>query len=69
MKYLVCGAGTIGTTYAYLLSQVHDVDMFVKYEQVEKLSKGVVIALKNLAKKSEKYEKNDFLSELCDGNR
>lgn len=60
MKYLVCGAGTIGTTYAYLLSQVHDVDMFVKYEQVEKLSKGVVIALKNLAKKSEKYEKTIF---------
>ena len=52
MKYLVCGAGTIGTTYEYLLSQVHDVDMFVKYEQVEKLPKGVVIALKNLAKKS-----------------
>mgnify|MGYP001851529503 FL=1 len=45
MKYLVYGAGTMGTTYAYLLSRVHDVDMFVKYEQVEKLSKRVVIAL------------------------
>lgn len=68
MKYLVCGAGTIGTTYAYLLSQVHDVDMFVKYEQVEKLSKGVVIALKNLAK-NQRNTKKRFLSELCDGNR
>lgn len=60
MKYLVCGAGTIGTTYAYLLSQVHDVDMFVKYEQVEKLSKGIVIALKDLSKKSAIYEKTIF---------
>ncbi len=60
MKYLVYGAGTIGTTYAYLLSQVHDVDMFVKHEQVEKISKGVVIALKDLSKKSNVYEKTIF---------
>lgn len=60
MKYLVCGAGTIGTTYAYLLSQVHDVDMFVKHEQVEKISKGVVIALKDLTQKSNVYEEAIF---------
>lgn len=60
MKYLVCGAGTIGTTYAYLLSQVHDVDMLVKHEQVKRLSNGVRIALKDLSKKSDIYEKTIF---------
>lgn len=56
MKYLVCGAGTIGTTYAYLLSKVHEVDLFVKREQAERMEKGVVIALKDLTKKSNEYE-------------
>lgn len=60
MKYLVCGAGTIGTTYAYLLSQAHDVDMLVKHEQSEKFSLGVNIALKDLKKKSNVYENTIF---------
>lgn len=56
MKYLVYGAGTIGTIYAYLLSQAHEVDIFVKQERFEKISRGVSIALKDLRKDSNLYE-------------
>lgn len=60
MKYLVYGAGTIGTIYAYLLSQAHEVDLFVKQEQLERMSKGVLIALKDLRKRSNLYEERVF---------
>ena len=60
MKYLICGAGTIGLTYAYLLSQAHEVDVFVKREQLEKISKGVSIALKDLRKQSDFRESTIF---------
>lgn len=55
MKYLVYGAGTIGTTYAYLLSQTHDVDLLVKQEQFFKISKGINIAFKDLRKRADTY--------------
>lgn len=60
MRYLVFGAGTIGTVYAYLLSQAHEVDIFVKQEQFEKISKGLVVALKDLRKHSDLYEERVF---------
>ncbi|MDD3339315.1 MAG: 2-dehydropantoate 2-reductase N-terminal domain-containing protein [Lachnospiraceae bacterium] len=60
MKYLVYGAGTIGTVYAYLLSRVHEVDILVKQEQVERISGGVDLTLKDLKKKSDIHEKKVF---------
>ena len=60
MKFLVYGAGTIGTIYAYLLSQAHDVDLLVKPEQFDRISKGVTIAMKDLRTQEESYEEEVF---------
>lgn len=60
MKYLIYGAGTIGVTYAWLLSQKHEVDVLVKPERLEEFSKGIFINLKDLRKNSTKYEKFVF---------
>ncbi len=57
MKYLIYGAGTIGITYAWLLSQKHDIDVLVKLENVEKVSKKFIINAKDLTKKAKNYEK------------
>lgn len=61
MKYLIYGAGTIGITYAWLLSQKHEVDIFVKPERLEEVSNGVAMHVKDLRKKSTEYEKGVFL--------
>lgn len=60
MRYLIFGAGTIGTVYAYLLSQAHEVDVFVKQEQFEKISQGRIVAIKDLRKQSDLYEERAF---------
>lgn len=60
MKYLIYGAGTIGITYGWLLSQKHTVDIFVKPERYEKLSQGIDISIKDLRKRSQCYEKHMF---------
>ena len=60
MKYLFYGAGTIGTIYAYLLSQIHDVDLLVKPEQFDRMSKGIMIALKDLRKREKSYSEKKF---------
>lgn len=60
MKYLIYGAGTIGVTYAWLLSQKHKVDMLVKPERLQTLSQGIPLAVKDFRKKSEAYEKTVF---------
>lgn len=67
MKYLVYGAGTIGTVYAYLLSQAHEVDLLVKREQFERISKGVKVALKDLRKRSDLYEERAFYPSCVTG--
>lgn len=67
MKYLVYGAGTIGTVYAYLLSQAHEVDLLVKQEQFGRISKGVTIALKDLRKRSSLYEEKAFYPSCVTG--
>jgi len=56
MKYLIYGAGTIGITYAWILSQKHDVDILVKPERYEKLSQGINLAVKDLRNHSAIYE-------------
>lgn len=60
MNYLIYGAGTIGITYAYLLSQVHHVDLLVKPERLNKLSAGVTITVKDLRKKEVCYKRTIF---------
>lgn len=60
MRYLIYGAGTIGITYACLLSQKHDVDVLVKPEYLEQFSSGIVMAVKDLRKNAVDYEKRTF---------
>lgn len=60
MKYLIYGAGTIGITYGWLLSQNHEIDLLVKPEHYEKLSGGVVLSVKDLRKKASSYENVTF---------
>ena len=60
MKYLIYGAGTIGITYAWMLSQKHEVDILVKPERLCEISKGFVLNVKDLRKRSEKYERIVF---------
>lgn len=56
MKYLIYGAGTIGITYAWLLSQKYEVDILVKPERLIEISKGFHLNVKDLRKHSAKYE-------------
>lgn len=60
MKYLIYGAGTIGITYGWLLSQNHEIDLLVKPEHYEELSGGVVLSVKDLRKKASSYESVTF---------
>lgn len=60
MKYLIYGAGTIGITYAWLLSQKHEVDILVKAGRSEEISKGFSMNVKDLRKKSIEYESMIF---------
>lgn len=60
MKYLIYGAGTIGITYGWLLSQNHEIDLLVKPEHYEELSGGVVLSVKDLRKKASSYENVTF---------
>lgn len=60
MKYLIYGAGTIGITYGWLLSQKHQVDILVKVERYEEVSQGIHLFIKDLRIKSQKYEEHMF---------
>lgn len=60
MKYLIYGAGTIGITYAWLLSRTNDVHLLVKPERFEEISNGVNLGVKDLRNKSGSYEKMLF---------
>ena len=60
MKYLIFGAGTIGITYAWLLSQKNDVDILVKPEHSTSLSKGITMLVKDLRKQALNYETIQF---------
>lgn len=56
MKYLIYGAGTIGITYAWLLSQKNEVELLVRPKRLKELSDGINIRVKDLRKKSAQYE-------------
>lgn len=60
MRYLIYGAGTIGITYAWLLSKRNDVTVLVKPERYETLSKGISLSVKNLKQDPATHEKIVF---------
>lgn len=60
MKYLIYGAGTIGITYAWLLSQKHDVDILVLPKRLDDAKKGFCIHIKDIRKKASSYEPINF---------
>lgn len=60
MKYLIYVAGTIGITYAWLLSKKHDVDLFVRSKRLEQISRGLDLHIKDLRQGAVEYEKFVF---------
>lgn len=60
MRYLIYGAGTIGLTYGWLLSQKYDVDFLVRPERIESFSDGVIVSVKDLKNGSTNYTKTSF---------
>ena len=46
MRYLIYGAGTIGTAYAWLLSHQHEVDVYVRNEDKKGISKKETVCKK-----------------------
>ncbi|MGX7420602.1 ketopantoate reductase family protein [Carnobacterium gallinarum] len=50
MRILVFGAGTIGLSYAWLLSDNHDVSVYVRSEKEETANLGYSIAVQDLRK-------------------
>lgn len=60
MDYLVYGAGAIGLTYAWLLSQKNRVDVLVRDPARPPFSGRVPIACKDLRKKARAYEPHWF---------
>lgn len=60
LRYLIYGAGTIGLTYGWLLSQNHSVDVLVKPEHFSELSQGVSLAVKDLRNVSDRYERFEW---------
>lgn len=60
MRYLIYGAGTIGITYAWLLSKRNDVTILAKPERYEILSRGISLSVKNLKQNPAVHEKIVF---------
>ena len=59
MRYLIYGAGTIGTAYAWLLSHQHEVDVYVRNEDKKKEFQKRKLYVKDLRVKETTYsEKN-----------
>lgn len=56
MKFMVYGAGTIGITYGWLLSEKHQVDFLGR----KKESKNLCISFRDLRSKAKNYEDTDF---------
>ena len=60
MRYLIYGAGTIGTAYAWLLSHQHEVDVYVRNEDKKGISKRKLY-VKDLRKKKQRTARKIFL--------
>ncbi|MBP2623108.1 ketopantoate reductase family protein [Streptococcus oricebi] len=52
MKVLIYGAGTIGLTYAWLLSRKNEVDVLVREQKLKKYQAGFRLFLKDLRKRA-----------------
>ena len=50
MKILIYGAGTIGMTYGWLLSQGHEVEVYVKESSLSRYQNGMSLLIKDLRK-------------------
>ena len=50
MNILVYGAGTIGLTYAWLLSNQHQVTVLVREHKLSTLEQGFTLSIKDLRK-------------------
>ena len=56
MKILIYGAGTIGLSYAWLLSSENNVEIFIKKEKMSLYKNGVTLSIKNLKNKETEYK-------------
>ena len=64
MKILIYGAGTIGLTYGWLLSQEHDVEVFVKESGLSSYQDGILLFVKDLRKHEKSYRIHHFAPKL-----
>lgn len=60
MNILVYGAGTIGLTYAWLLSSNNRVDVFVRKKSMQSYSAIVNLSIKDLRKNDKTYKKYSY---------
>ena len=60
MKFLVYGAGTIGITYAWLLSAKHDAAVFVRPEKIPSVQDGYSLTVHDLRKRPNRRLQIDF---------
>lgn len=60
MKILVYGAGTIGLTYAWLLSPNNQVDVFIRKKSIRNYSPTVNLSIKDLRKNDKAYKKYSY---------
>ena len=60
MNILVYGAGTIGLTYAWLLSNQHQVTVLVREDKLSTLEQGFTLSIKDLRKDEQAYKEHHF---------
>lgn len=60
MNILVYGAGTIGLTYAWLLSSNNRVDVFIRKKSIRNYSPIVNLSIKDLRKSDKTYKKYSY---------
>lgn len=64
MKILIYGAGTIGMTYGWLLSQGHEVEVYVKERDLSHYQKGISLLIKDLRRHDKSYQIHHFAPKL-----
>ena len=61
MRYLIYGAGTIGTAYAWLLSHQHEVDVYVRNEDKKRNFKKETVCKRSACKRKQRTARKIFL--------
>ena len=69
MNILVYGAGTIGLTYAWLLSNQHQVTVLVREHKLSTLEQGFALSIKDLRKDEQVYKRTSFPAAIGDEYR